>query len=74
MKSVENAVKQAIYMKPGEKTGLTIAIFGKQTTFQFAHNQVIDQFKRSTSRIAHVLMKISRVSKENPLFSSPKHG
>ena len=74
MKSVENAVKQATYMKTGEKTGLTIAIFGKQAAFRFAHNQIIDQITQSASRITHVLMKTLRVSKENPLFSSPKHG
>lgn len=74
MKSVENAVKQAIYMKIGKKMRLIIALFGKQSAFRFAHNQIIGQITRSTPRIAHVLMKIPRVSKENPLFSSPKHG
>ena len=74
MKSVENVVKQAIYMKIEKKPRLTIALFGKQAAFRFAHNQIIDQIAQSASRITHVLMKTPRVSKENPLFSSPKHG
>lgn len=74
MKLVESAAKQVIYMKTGKKTFLIIALFGKQATFRFAHNQIINQITQSASRITHVLMKTPRVSKENPLFSSPKRG
>ena len=74
MKSVENAVKQAIYVKIEKKIHLGVALFGKQTAFRFAHSQIIGQITQSASRTTHVFMKTPRVSKENPLFSSPKHG
>ncbi len=74
MKSVENVVKQAIYMKIEKKPRPTIALFGKQAAFRFAHSQIIGQITQSASGTTHVFMKTPRISKENPLFSSPKHG
>ena len=56
MKSVENAVTQAVYMKIGKKMRLIIALFGKQSAFRFAHNQIIGQITRSTPRITHVFL------------------
>ena len=74
MISAENAAKYMIYVKLEKGYTLPVRYLGKQSTLHPAFNQIIGQTKQSTPKTTRVLMKTPRVSKENPLFSSPKHG